>query len=298
MRILVTGAAGRIGRAAVEHLAGAGHAVTATDAVFRAGLAAPLRVLDLTDGQAVHRLLADEGPEAVLHLGNHPNALNGLARQRILAENVAMTANVLYAATDLGLGRIVYASSIQAMMDMPAWMNWEQPPPPCPFPRLPVDGSVPVRTGTNPYAISKAHGEELLRAFCRADPGLVGVALRLPFVYGSHRGRWNRPWPFRPEEGPREAMAALHVADACRLFEAALTRSPAGYRCHFPASCRAVAGIGPADLARKFLAHVPVEGDLRGPGGLVALGTLEAELGWTPREPTPLLWPDPGPDAG
>ena len=33
-------------------------------------------------------------------------------------------------------------------------------------------------------------------------------------------------------------------------------------------------------------------GDLRGPGGLVDLGALEAELGWAPREPTPLLWPE------
>lgn len=292
MRILITGAAGNVGSAAVEHFVGAGEEVVATDALHRPGLPVPLRLADLKDEIAVYGLM--EGVDAVVHLGNHPNSNRPISRQRLLTENVQMTANVFWAAVGTGVRRVVYASSIQAMMDLPATQPWGQPAPPCPFPRLPADGGLPARTGVNPYGMSKAHGEHLLRELCGATEGLAGVALRLPFVRPPD---WPDPVPrhwreFRSDIRPlSEALASLHAYDACRLFEAAVRRAPPGYRCYFPASCMAVAGVGPERIARDFLPHVPVTGDVRGPGGLVDLGPLEAELGWVPREPTPLLFP-------
>ena len=293
MRILITGAAGNVGSAAVEHFLEAGEEVVATDALHRPG-PVPLRMVDLKDELAVYGLV--EGVDAVLHLGNHPNGNQPVSRQRLLAENVQMTANVLWAAVGVGVRRVVYASSIQATMNLPARQSWREPPVPCPFPRLPADGDLPARTGVNPYGMSKAHGEHLLRELCAATDGLSGVALRLPFVRPLGWGpgvppRWRSLGPESPFLG--EALTVLHTADACRLFEAALRRAPAGYRCYFPASCMAVAGMGPEAVAREHLPHVPVTGDLRGPGGLVDLRPLEAELGWVPREPTPLLYPAP-----
>ncbi|BAM04655.1 NAD-dependent epimerase/dehydratase family protein [Phycisphaera mikurensis] len=292
MRVLVTGAAGLLGSAAIKHLHAAGHGVVATDQRHAAGLPVPLHQVDLADDMGVYNLFhSGGGVDAVLHLGNIPNPNQPLPRQKLLAANVGMTANVLYAAGDHGVERIVYASSIQATMDMVAWPKWFEPQGPCPFPRLPMDGNAPAAPGQNPYALSKAHGEQLLAELCRANAKLAGVALRLPGICG--RTGWNPPRrPFHAGcHELIEGMALLHLDDACRLFEAALLRSPPGYRCHFPASCRAVAGIAPATLAREFLPHIPVTGDLRGPGGLADLGVLRDELGWTPLEPTPLLWP-------
>ncbi len=288
MRVLVTGAAGKLGSAAVGHLAASGHEVVATDQAHAEDLPVPLTLLDLQDELGVYNLLG--GVDAVLHLGNHPNAMSTVSRQRLLRENVAMTANVLYAAADRGVRRIVYASSVQATLNYPVRPRWCDPPATCPFPRLPMDGEAPARPGLNPYGLSKAHGEQLLRELCDAHDGLAGVALRLPSV------RSERAWkpPRRPlTHGCHafgEALGQLHLKDAVRLFEAALLRSPRGYRCHFPAACAAVAGFGPAAVAREFLSHIPVTGDLCGPGGLVDLSAIEAELGWVPREPTPLLY--------
>ena len=188
MRILVTGAAGKVGSAAVEHLLGVGEEVVATDVVHRPGLAAPLRVADLLDEPAVYGLV--EGVDAVLHLGNHPNCHVPVSRQRLLSENVRMTANVLWAAVGVGVRRVVYASSIQVLMNLPAQQPWGRAPEPCPFPRLPADGRLPTRTGVNPYAMSKAHGESLLRELCGVHEDLAGVALRLPHVRPS--GWWER----------------------------------------------------------------------------------------------------------
>lgn len=289
MRVLITGAAGRLGSEAVRHFVDAGHHVTATDAAHANDLPVPLHLLDLRDDAGVYNLLG--GVEAVLHLGNHPNAMGSLPRQRLLTDNVSMTANVLYAAVDRGVRRIVYASSVQATMNLPARPRWWLPWAPCPFPRLPMDGEAPARTGASPYGISKAHGEHLL-ALCETHEDLAGVALRLPGI--AMDSGWSPPQrPLRAGcQKLAEGLSLLHVNDACRLYEAAPLCSPAGYRCHFPSSCRAVAGIGPAEIARRFLGHVPVTGDLRGPGGLVDLSVLEAELGWVPREATPLLYPE------
>lgn len=292
MRTLVTGAAGFLGSEATRCLHAAGHEVVATDARHADGLPVPLHLVDLTDDRAVYNLLG--GVDAVLHLGNIPRADGSIPPSRLLAANVAMTANVLYAAVDRGVRRIVYASSVQATMDMPARPGGgPQPAPVCPFPHLPMTGDAPARPGQNPYALSKAHGEQLLQELCRAHPDLAGVALRLPGIAGGRL--WGPPprW-FQPGSWAlREGLAQLHVRDAARLFEAALTRATPGHRRHFPAACYAVAGLGPARLAAEHLAHIPVTGPLTARGGLVHLGPLEDDYGWTPQEPTPLLWPKP-----
>lgn len=74
MRITVTGAYGKAGRAVVADLLEHGHQVVATDLVgtpgAEAGLGADLMIADLTDyGQAIEVLA---GSDAVVHLGNIP----------------------------------------------------------------------------------------------------------------------------------------------------------------------------------------------------------------------------------
>jgi len=110
MRVLVTGAAGKLGSQTVAALARAGHEVRATDMRFRSDLAVPLWPANLLDEHALYPLL--EGCEALVHLGNHPNRFAGPSPQRLLAENAAMNANAVYAALDRGVRQIVLASSI------------------------------------------------------------------------------------------------------------------------------------------------------------------------------------------
>ena len=112
MQILVTGASGRIGRYVVQELANAGHSVTGVDiSAPEAGMSRFLRV-DLTDAGEVYQALAAAEAEAVVHLGAWANA--GIVPDtRTYGDNVRGTFNVFQACVDLGIQRVVSASSAQ-----------------------------------------------------------------------------------------------------------------------------------------------------------------------------------------
>src|SRR6185295_6411773 len=143
MRVLVTGAAGKLGSLAVAALVAAGHEVRATDSRFRSDLAVPLTPLDLRDEHALYPLL--DGCDALVHLGNHPNRFAGPSFQRLLAENTSMNANAFAAALDCGVRHIVFASSLQVMFtaDGPGAEHH-------PIPYFPLDASAAANPGLNP----------------------------------------------------------------------------------------------------------------------------------------------------
>jgi len=116
MKVLVTGGAGRLGAVVCKELLRIGHDVLVTDQRHAAHLPGevPQRLANLCDSHAVYPLL--QGRDAVVHLGNIPNLGLGPSPQEVLSRNVAMNVNVFRAAADLGVRRIVFASSIQTMI--------------------------------------------------------------------------------------------------------------------------------------------------------------------------------------
>jgi nucleoside-diphosphate-sugar epimerase len=71
MRICVTGASGKVGRATVEDLRAHGYEVTAVDLVTVREHSGPTVVgADLTDATQAAEVLA--GMDAVVHIANHP----------------------------------------------------------------------------------------------------------------------------------------------------------------------------------------------------------------------------------
>src|SRR5688500_8605135 len=107
-RLLVTGASGKAGRAAVRDLREHGHDVVATDVTVALVDRESIVRADLTDyGQAVEML---HGMDAVVHLANIPAP--DLATPAVTFNaNVAMNFNVFHAAAQLQLERVVWASS-------------------------------------------------------------------------------------------------------------------------------------------------------------------------------------------
>lgn len=281
MKILVTGASGRLGSAVCADLVEAGHEVRATDHRHRDGLSAKLVLADLRDEIAVYHLL--EGCDAVVHLGNYPNLLAGPSPQRILSENTAMNANVFRAAVDLGIRRVVFASSVQAILKVPNGMRAE---PPYAIPYLPLDSKVETNPGTNFYALSKEFGERMLEELSSAEPALAATAIRFPVLVGEN-------WIDRFTGGGKptarstfnfgEVLGYLMFSDAAELVRAALEKQAPGYHQYYPAQTLEVRGVSVPELIREFYPTVPLRRPLEEIDTLVDLSALRETLGWEPK---------------
>lgn len=147
MNILVTGSSGRIGRSMVRELSAAGHAITATDRVAAPNASGSFILGDCADGGDVYQIVAAARAEAVIHLGAWSDA--GQAPDaRVYGDNVRGTFNVLQACADLGVRRVIIASSAQVY-------GFAAAPPVY----VPVDEGHPLRPA-NCYALAKVVGEE------------------------------------------------------------------------------------------------------------------------------------------
>jgi nucleoside-diphosphate-sugar epimerase len=174
MNVLVTGGAGFIGSSLARSLAGDGHAVRVLDDFSTGrkenldGVEGDLEVLegDVRDPAAVARAVA--GAEVVHHLAALPSVARSVADPRASHQvNVDGTLNVLLAAVDAGVGRVVYASSSSVYGDTPV---------------LPKHEAMPV-SPRSPYAAAKLAGEAYCRSFARVYP-LQTICLRFFNVFG------------------------------------------------------------------------------------------------------------------
>jgi nucleoside-diphosphate-sugar epimerase len=167
--IVVTGGAGKAGRAVVRELVEHGEQVLSVDLVRAAEFPCDQLVSDLTDyGQTVESL---RGARAVVHLAAipapalRPDALT-------FQVNTTSTYNVFSAASLLGLERVVWASS-ETILGLP----FEREPPAY----APIDEEHPPLPNFS-YALSKLISEEMARQFHRWT-GLPYVGLRFSNVW-------------------------------------------------------------------------------------------------------------------
>ena len=173
-RYLVTGGAGFVGSHIVERLVGRGEDVAVLDnlSTGNMGNLAPVRdriefrEADLRDLDAVRS--ACHGTDYVLHQGALPSVARSV-EDPISSNgvNASGTLNVLVAAREAGVRRVVYASSSSAYGDTPT---------------LPKREDMPANP-LSPYAVSKYTGELYCQVFARLY-GMETVALRYFNVFG------------------------------------------------------------------------------------------------------------------
>ena len=170
---LVTGGAGFIGSHLVEELAHRGERVRVADNLStgkRANLA-HIPGVDLVEGDladpAVARRACD-GVEYVLHQAAIPSVPRSVADPiSSNRANIDATLNVLVAARDAGVRRVVYAGSSSAYGDTPTLPKHEEMP------------TAPL----SPYALQKLVGEQYLQLFTSLY-GLETVTIRYFNVFG------------------------------------------------------------------------------------------------------------------
>jgi nucleoside-diphosphate-sugar epimerase len=127
------------------------------------------RVLSRFDDEQATAAL--RGVDAIVHLAARVHLQDTMSQRDLTAyraANVGVTESLLDASEHAGVGRVIVASSVKACGESSSVALTESDAP----------------RPTDAYGISKLEVEQSLEAFARRT-GVLGVALRLPVVYGS-----------------------------------------------------------------------------------------------------------------
>lgn len=175
-KYLVTGAAGFIGRSIAAALLARGEAVRAIDNLItgkRANLAG-LEGIEFLEGDLRDPAVcakACAGVEVVFHEAALASVPRSVADPVATNEHcINATLNLLVAAREAGVRRIVYAGSSSAYGDTPTLPKHEEMSP----------------NPMSPYAVAKLAGEQYMRAFARVY-GMETVVLRYFNVFGPYQ---------------------------------------------------------------------------------------------------------------
>jgi nucleoside-diphosphate-sugar epimerase len=276
MRVLVTGAAGNLGRVVLPALADAGHEPIAFD---QRAVDTPHEAIqgDLRDPEVVGR--AVRGIDAIVHgaalhgvhLRNHPP-------REFWEINVTGTFNVFEAARELGVRRMVLSSTMgvygQSLRRAPSAFAWTSE----------ADALLPGDV----YGVSKVLCEEMGAYYARAH-GLVTVALRFGMYVPESFVRYGfrllfggvddrdvadavvRSLAYEPAGG-FDAFDVMALVPFVREDAAAMAADPAGLiERHWP---------GTVALARERGADI---GALVWGETLWPIDKARRQLGWSPR---------------
>jgi nucleoside-diphosphate-sugar epimerase len=279
-RVVVTGAAGKLGRAVVAHLRAAGVDVLAVD---RVGGRDPRDVdgefllVDLTDyGQVLEAFTggADEhagGVGAVVHLAAVP-APGLLPNAVTFANNSAATYNVFAAARAAGIKRVVWASS-ETVLGLP----FDTPPP-----YAPVDEEYPPRPEST-YSLNKVLEEEMARHFCRWDPELVMVGLRFSNVMDVEDYAAFPAFQADPRLRRWNLWGYIDARDGAQAVERALAHDRPGADVFIIANADTVMTRSSAALMAEVYPDVEIRGALGEHETLLSIDKARRVLGYEPR---------------
>ncbi|MFP4510023.1 MAG: NAD-dependent epimerase/dehydratase family protein [Spirochaetaceae bacterium] len=223
MSVLVTGSSGKVGRATVLELSEAGYEVVHVDRVRPPGdLPGEWRQADLTDTGAVYDIFHQVRPDWVCQIAANPDPAHFPGPQ-IFQNNVMTTYNVMSAAGDTGVTRLVYAGSEMAT----GWLTSDRHPPVLPFTEEHRIDS------PNPYALSKYTGEVIADSMVPRFPGMSLVTLRINnvIVPGGPHGYdvLETRRKGYPHAGSANYWSYIDVRDVASAFRAALEGTSTGH---------------------------------------------------------------------
>lgn len=274
MKIAITGAKGNVGQAVVKHCAEKGYKTVQIDLTEFENDNTPnseTRVAD-TAGDYDSVVAAFRGCDAIIHLAAIPNPVNR-KDSVVHANNVNSAFNGFRAAGELGIKRVCYASSVNAIGL--AYSNQ-----PLKFPYFPIDEDYTF-SPTDAYALAKAESELQAKAFVNWYPGMKIACMRFhevsarQQVYDHHARDWEgagvkQLWGWvSPEATARACVAALEKWDNYEGMEV--------FNVHAPTTAQ---DIPSADLLKKYYPDVPIKGDLSGNQGLWSTEKTQRILGW------------------
>ncbi len=280
MRVLVKGARGKVGRATVAALMGAGHEVRATDLappVFeRPEPDDPEYVqADVTD--AGDMFAAVRGMDAVVHAAAIPEPTKNPPHV-VFENNLMGVFNTLEAAIRFGVSRFVNISS----ETVPGFFFPERPFLPD---YVPVDEEHPIRP-QDPYATAKYFSELLMDAAVRRSE-IRPISIRPCWV--QHEGNYERnlgPWvkELPPELSPN-FLSYIDVYDLADAIVLAVESDLPGHEVFYIASPDTVGNRPLEEVVRGYYGDkIEIRGPLpREDAGYLSIEKARRMLGYDPK---------------
>jgi nucleoside-diphosphate-sugar epimerase len=275
VRVLVTGARGKVGAATLHRLLEAGHEVTAVDRlppVYERARDAHYIQADLTD--AGHAAAVMPGHDAVIHTAAIASPKYNPAHV-IFENNMTATYNALEAAERSGVGRFVYLSS--------------EVVPGFSYPRryfhadyAPIDEEHPIRPQDS-YALSKYFGELLMDAGVQRSD-IACVSVRPTWVQWEGNIERNVGPIVRARGNDKSASfwSYVDIYDLADLLLLAATRGLPGHHVLYAASADNAAGLDLHAMVRRNFGDAvelrPVE---RPDASGISCAKARDMLGWT-----------------
>lgn len=272
-KIVVTGGSGRLGQLVTQELLSHDYQVLCLDRVPPAVNLCPSWIADLRSSGDVYQALI--GGYGVVHLGAYQAP--GLAPDsEVFSNNVTASYNVLKAAADLGVKKVVMASSTAAFGFIYALQRV--------LPEyLPLDEKHPSRP-QDPYGLSKLVGEQIADAVALLHADMTISSLRFPgvvfdFSYNLVSERWKDP-------GARANTSWAYIdgrdaASACRL---AIEAEFGGHEVMIVAAPTSSMREPTIELIEKYLGNdIPVKTANSGNWSGVSSAKAEKMLGFKAR---------------
>jgi nucleoside-diphosphate-sugar epimerase len=241
-KVVVTGGSGRLGQFVIRDLLAHGYQVLSLDRVPPREKLCPSWIADLRNPSDLFEALKEA--HGSIHLGAY-QAPNLAADAETFGNNVTSTYNVLRAAADSRVKKVVVASSTAAFGFIYAKNLWAPD-------YLPLDENHPSKPGDS-YGLSKVVGEQIADSIVTVQKGMTIASLRFPGVnfdlsYESFRDRWRNP--ATRASGFWTYIDARDAAETCRLALEAKFHGHEVFIASAPLNCM----IQPTlELVRKYL---------------------------------------------
>ncbi len=274
MRIVVTGAAGKIGRPTAEALLARGHDVLGVDRRELDGAEFSFLLIDLQDTAAV--VEACVGASVVVHLGEIPNMLKHLTAGEVFSGNTRTGANVMQACVQNSVARLVYVSTCQVygIWGSPQQIEVQAV-------ALPMDESQPLAP-LNAYAASKVANEALFSSMACTTPVTV-AAVRFPWIVtGPMKTEWSAKWWRQADSQMHEGYwSYLAIEDAVDLLVRAAESNRPGFEAYHAVAPRATGDRPIAERLHELRPHGPqLPADWRGTASPVCCAKARSHFGW------------------
>lgn len=277
MKVMITGGSGRVGRALTSFLS---DEQKTGEPVFAMSLDSQPPAerghawhipADVESLEVLYDITARMKPDAIVHLAANPLPF-GVARHKQFVGNLGTVFGITQVALDLGVERLVVASSERAA----GWSSEGHQPP-----HYPYDEEVVIPT-SNGYSMGKKLGEDVVAGLALQNPEMRAASLRLNFVLAQPM---KEPLPGEAhafhDRFSAHMWGFVRAEDTASAIWAAIQHAPKGHSVYSIAS-RSSLGITPVRelLAAKFGEVNPVADWLPEFGAVVDSRKAERELGW------------------